>query len=56
MQNDSLIFQIPNRKEAEPQPIFAEKTPEIAEKPLSLFEELNAISEEIEQCRQNLLA
>lgn len=62
MDKNSLIFQIPLQK-TEPQPVFVgpdAKTDDIdfsetSEKPLSLFEELTAIAEEIEQCRKNSL-
>lgn len=46
MQDDSLVFMIPN--------IEQEQQPKAVQKPvdnLAVFQELNAIAEEIERCR-----
>jgi len=48
MEEDFSTFRTPLYKEIKKSPVFVEETP-------SLFEELSAIAEEIEQCRKKIL-
>ena len=59
MANSSSVFQIPNREQPAPAPLFVDPTPSpaafvapVKDPDLLVFEELNAISEEIEKCRR----
>ena len=50
MSENSSTFRIPFAEEQFERPVFVEKTPVF-----DLFEELNAISEEVEKCRKKAI-